>query len=342
MEEPLVYKTAHGLGNRFVIFDLRHLPAETDFAHFLTSAEAQKIADPDRGIGADQVLLLVPPRGTATGETGLARMEVYNADGSRSEACGNGARCLAWLLLQERGGGLGTVALESGQDVLVSRLAKPMAEAGQYGDSASGWVEMVFAPPRILWNEIPVASEVDTLCLTPEALAGLLACEAGALPGAASLVSLGNPHIVFVVADPDAVDLPHLAGWLEAHPWFPERVNIQLITAPAERGAVPPRLHHRVWERGDGETPSSGTGAAAAAFALMRRGLVPPRVRVVEPSTGVLEVSLDGADEDTLAPCAPAPLRQVGPVCFMNEGVWDPLRTPRPGRKGQGEDEEPY
>ena len=339
MEEPLVYKTAHGLGNRFVIFDLRHLPADTDFANFLTAEEAQKIAHPERGLGADQVLLLVPPRGKKAGAEAYARMEVYNADGSRSDACGNGARCLAWLLLQERGGGLGTVALESGQDLLTSRLAKPLADAGRYGDSASGWVEMVLPTPRILWNEIPVASESETLCLSRDALAAVLQCQSAALPGDASLVNLGNPHIVFAVADPEAIDLPHLAGWLETHPWFSQRVNIQLVTLP-DKEAI---LHHRVWERGDGETLSSGTGAAAAAFALMRRGLAPAVVRVVEPGTGVLEVSLDGNQEAPLGTAlAPAPIRQVGPVCFLNEGVWDPLRRPRPGSAGQGEDEEPY
>ena len=329
LEEPLVYQTAHGLGNRFVIFDLRHLPADSDFANFLAAEEAAKIADPERGLGTDQVLLLVP----ATGKEALARMEVYNADGSRSAACGNGARCLSWLLLQERGGGLGSIALESGNDILISRLAKPKPNAGRYGDSASGWVEMSLPAPRILWDEIPVATQTETLCLPPADLARLLDCEASSLPGDASLVSLGNPHIVFAVADVEQVDLPALAQWLETHPWFPERVNIQLVAPPADRGAETPTLRHRVWERGDGETLSSGTGAAAAAFALMRRGLAPPQVEVLEPSGGSLEVFLPEGTEVE----APPSIQQVGPVCFMSEGVWDPLRKPRPKKDGEKE-----
>jgi diaminopimelate epimerase len=231
----------HGLGNDFIVVDARQVPFRP------TVAETRAIADRRKGVGCDQLLILEPAQHAGAD----VFMRILNADGGEVEACGNGTRCVASLLIAE-----------TGRPVTVETLGGLLAAS----PSANDEVTVDMGPAQTRWQEIPLAEERDTLHLGLE-LDGL------ADPVA---VNIGNPHAVFFVPDCEAVDLPDLGPQLEHHPLFPQRANIGVATV-MDRGQI--RL--RVWERGVGITSACGSGACAAAVAAARRDLAERRSVVV-------------------------------------------------------------
>jgi diaminopimelate epimerase len=251
--DELTFHKMHGLGNDFVVLDQRSGKLS------LSVAQIRRIADRRRGVGCDQLLSLEPS------ERADVRMRVYNPDGSESGACGNGTRCVARLIMEERGG---TRALiETAAGVL-------SVSAGIHGYTADMGI------PRFGWDEIPLAGAADTLALDL-ALGPLTAPVA---------LNLGNPHAVFVVEDADAVALAELGPELEHHPMFPERANIGVVEVRDLR-----TLRVRVWERGAGLTSACGSGACAALVAAVRRGLCERSAKVILDG-GSLRIAWNDAD----------------------------------------------
>ncbi len=240
----------HGLGNDFVIVDGRAGPPALD------GDAVRALSDRRRGIGFDQLIVMAPP--SAPGAD--AAFAVLNADGSAAEACGNAARCVAGLLMDELG-----------RDVVHIETASRRLEARR---EASG-VRIDMGAPVFDWRRIPLAAEADT---------DRLALAADGLEGPAA-VNMGNPHAVFLVDDAEAVDLARIGPRLEQDPIFPERANIGVAALVG-----PDRLRVRVWERGAGLTPACGTGACAAAVVAHRRGLCGRRVETVLDG-GSLEIA---------------------------------------------------
>jgi diaminopimelate epimerase len=214
----------------------------------MTAGRARALANRRTGIGCDQLVVLEPS------ERADVRMRIWNADGGEVGACGNASRCVALLL-----GGETRIDTEGG---LISGRA----------DGASATVDM--GTPRFGWDEIPLAYPVDTAAM-PVGWEEL---------GEPAAVNVGNPHIVFFVADADAVDLARLGPIIENDPLFPERVNVNV--ASLEGGTV--RL--LVWERGAGLTQACGTGACATAVAAIRRKLAQSPVEVRLPG-GALTIA---------------------------------------------------
>ncbi|MGH6945944.1 MAG: diaminopimelate epimerase [Kiloniellales bacterium] len=231
----------HGLGNDFVVVDAR------GEAFAPTPAQARAIADRRRGVGFDQLLVIEQARNGKA----AAFMRIYNADGSESGACGNGARCVAALLMQELG-----------VERLKMETAAGLLEAASVGQ---GRVAVDMGPASERWDEIPLAREMAS---------DRLPLEAGPLREPVA-VGLGNPHAVFFVEDASAVPLNDLGPKLERHPLFPERANIGVAQVTGKD-----RLRLRVWERGVGITEACGSGACAAAVAAARRGLTRRKVTV--------------------------------------------------------------
>jgi diaminopimelate epimerase len=170
--------------------------------------------------------------------------------------------------------------------------------------AGQGRIAVLFEPPRFAWRDIPLARPVvDT-----REVAGVAAAEAAGLgPGVA--VNVGNPHIVYFVADPAAIDLPRLGAAIERDPMFPERVNVSFA---ALAGAGPDAVRVRVWERGAGATKACGTAACAVAVATARTGRTGRSVTVTLPG-GDLAISWrpDG------------PIEMTGPVTHEFEGRLD-------------------
>jgi diaminopimelate epimerase len=232
----LDFHKMHGLGNDFVIVDQRSGRLS------LSAAQISRIADRRHGVGFDQLLCLEPS------DKADVFMRVFNPDGSEVGACGNGTRCVARLMMERHG--LGHVSIETRAGVLKATpgLQGYTVDMGRPGQS---------------WDEIPLASAMDTLALD---------IEAGPLKRPTA-VSMGNPHAVFFVDDADAVPLDELGPQLEHHPIFPERANIGVAQVIGED-----RLRLRVWERGAGITLACGSGACAATVAAHRRNLTGRKV----------------------------------------------------------------
>jgi diaminopimelate epimerase len=240
----------HGLGNDFVVLDAR----AGDLA--LGEKAARAIADRHIGVGCDQLLILEPPRAAGAD----VFMRIRNADGGEAEACGNGTRCIADLVMRE-----------TGKDRVVVETVAGLLEAR----AASGHrVGVDMGPARLGWRDIPLARECDTLHV-PLSLGPLVdpAC-----------TSMGNPHATFFVADAEAIDLAALGPRLERDLLFPERANIGVVQVVS-----PERLRFRVWERGAGITIACGSGACAALVAAHRRGLAKRKAEVILDG-GALEI----------------------------------------------------
>jgi len=232
----------HGLGNDFVVIDARAEPFP------LGPDTARAITDRRSGVGCDQLIVMEPPRD----EQADVFMRIRNADGGEVEACGNGTRCVAALIMAEGDGAHCTV------ETLAGLLKADAAGAGR--------VAVDMGAARLDWREIPLAREMETLHLD---------LSQGSLSDPVA-VNIGNPHAVFFVEDAVAVALETLGPRLEHDPLFPERANIG-----AAQLTGTDRLRLRVWERGVGVTRACGTGACAAAVAAHRRGLTGRRVEVV-------------------------------------------------------------
>jgi len=232
----------HGLGNDFVVFDAR------DSAVGLSSAQAKVVADRHFGIGCDTVVV-IGPGGAQTD----ASLRFINADGGEVDACGNATRCIARLLMDERG--LHSVRLATGAGVLICN------------DAGKGLVEADMGPARLEWNEIPLAEQRDTQNFA-------LTLEGQSLP--VSAVSMGNPHCVIFVPDAEKTPVAVLGAKIETHPLFPKRTNVEFVSVIGEN-----RLRQRTWERGIGITLACGTGACAVAVAAARLGKTGRKVDVV-------------------------------------------------------------
>ena len=224
----------HGLGNDFVVVDLRAQRVAID------AAAARVLADRRTGIGCDQLILLEPPRDPAA----QVFMRIRNPDGSEAEACGNGTRCVAALLADDA----------DDRQILIETAAGVLeAEA-----APDGRIAVDMGVPRTDWRDIPLVRAMDTLHV--DLARGPLAEPV--------CTNIGNPHATFFVPDAEAIDLAALGPVLEHDPLFPERANIGVATV-----RDPATIRLRVWERGAGLTPACGSGACAALVAASRRGL---------------------------------------------------------------------
>lgn len=243
----------HGLGNDFVVFDARKQGLALD------AAKARALADRRRGIGCDQVIVIAPS------DKADAAMLIRNADGGEVESCGNAARCVGRLLMEESG--REAVELETLGGILACR------------DAGNGLVTVDMGAPRLQWDEIPLARPVDT---------NRFSLDVGGDVHQAAAVSMGNPHCVLFVDDAQAAPVASLGPQIEHHPLFPNRTNVEFVTV-RDRG----HLRMRVWERGAGITLACGTGACASAAAAHRRRLTNDTVEI-ELDGGTLTIELRG------------------------------------------------
>ena len=240
----------HGLGNDFVILDGRRDAVVFD------AAGARAIANRHTGVGCDQVILIELPQDARAD----AFMRIHNADGGEVAACGNATRCVADILMAE-----------NGRDCVRIQTLAGVLDASRMEDTR---VTVDMGLPGLAWNEIPLATDQDTLSLD---------IAAGPLKQPVA-VGMGNPHAVFFVDDAETIDLAELGPALEHDPIFPERANIGVAQLSDEN-----QLRLRVWERGAGVTLACGTGACAAAVAAHRRGLTGRKVTVTLDG-GALEI----------------------------------------------------
>ncbi|MBN8793523.1 MAG: diaminopimelate epimerase [Stenotrophomonas nitritireducens] len=273
----LRFTKMHGAGNDFVVLDLRDgtPPPDVDLA--------ARIADRHRGVGCDQILTIEPPRDAAS----VASYRIWNSDGSTSQQCGNGARCVAAWLVRDG-------AAQGDEFLIDSPLRTHAVRRLDGGHYAVAMGQPEFEPAQIPLIGFPRARDEYVVPLQGENV------RFGA-------VSMGNPHAVLEVGLIDAAPVERMGPLLQQHASFPESVNVGFAQV-LDNGHV--RL--RVFERGVGETLACGSGACAAAVVLMQRG------RLARDAV----VSLPGGDLRIQWPADEAQIVMSGPAAFVFDGEW--------------------
>jgi diaminopimelate epimerase len=231
----LPFVKMHGTGNDYVYVDC--------FAHAVPDAAAlaRRISPRRTGIGSDGLILI------CRSDVADARMEMYNADGSRGAMCGNGIRCVGKYVADHRLASANPLRIDTDCGIKTLQLE---SRGGQVVRVTVDMGEPILDGPRI-----PVAAE-GRVVDAPLEIAGAV--------HRVTCVSMGNPHCVVFLDDVESLDLEHLGPPFETHPFFPARVNTEFV-----RVESPTRLRMRVWERGSGETAACGTGACAALVAAV-------------------------------------------------------------------------
>ncbi len=258
MTRELPFTKMHGAGNDFVVLD--GLSGELPPLDGL----AQRLADRHFGVGFDQLLVLRPSKSADV------RMEIYDADGSEVEMCGNGIRAV-FKYLRDRGlTEKDELRVETLGGIVVPRWAGPDLVTVDMG-------EPVLAPPKIPTR----LGRGDGPVLDAE-----LAVDGET--HAVSCVSMGNPHAVLYVPDVDDAPVRGLGPRIETHDAFPNRTNVEFVQLLGRD-----RVRQRTWERGTGETLACGSGACAVMVASRLRGVVDARV-TVELRGGELALAWEG------------------------------------------------
>ena len=291
----LNFTKMHGLGNDFMVVDAISQPFR------LRPEMIRKLADRHFGVGFDQLLVVEPP--------GLPdvdfRYRIFNADGSEVEQCGNGARCFARFVRDQRLTNRRVIRVQTAAGVIELRVGR------------EGWITVNMGVPELNPAAIPFAADSRQTVYPVEVEGQSLELSA---------VSMGNPHGVLLVDEVDSAPVATLGPALERHPRFPARANIGFLQV-VDRGNA--RL--RVFERGAGETLACGTGACAAVVAGQMRGLLDKRVRITLPG-GDLVIEWQGEG---------APVMMEGPTARVFDGQ---IRLPgdnrRRGRRQPGRQSE--
>lgn len=289
----------HGIGNDYVYVDAITRP---ELERLNLPVLSERISDRHRGVGSDGLILLCTPEGPDN----HVRMRMFNADGSESEMCGNGVRCVAKFAHDRLGMTRAPMRVETGQGVLAIDF-----ELDRSGKLAAATVDM--GEPTLALESIPVASSElawrrdDNCCI-----------EVGRAREDVLIftpVSMGNPHAVFFEGENESVfggglsalDVARLGPLVEHHPAFPRRVNAHFVAVHSSGEAT-----MRTWERGSGITLACGTGAAAVAVAGVLTGRLARECLLHLPG-GDLGIRWD---EET------GHVFMTGPAEDSFEGVW--------------------
>lgn len=265
----------HGIGNDFVVADAERCGPESGWPDL-----ARAICDRRFGVGSDGLLLV--SRATSAD----FQMRMLNPDGTESEMCGNGVRCVLRWLHREGWTQEPVVSLATGAGMLQLEL------------TANGWVRVDMGPARLSRGEIGMSGDPQARFIE-EPLG-----HSSGLTGAA--VSMGNPHLVVFVEDALAVPLETWGPELETHVLFPSRVNVHFVQVVS-----PETLLQRTWERGAGATLACGTGACAATVAAHLTGRSGSAVTVQLPG-GNLKIEYEQSGHVFMS----------GPAEFVFVGEW--------------------
>ena len=227
MNKLVAYKM-DGLGNDFIIFDKRKKSVS------LTKEQIIKISDRN-SIGCDQVIFIEKD------ENSNAFLKFYNSDGGEISACGNGSRCVAYLLMKENN--KKKISLGTKVGILQAEL------------NDKNLVSINMGEPNFEWNKIPLSKKMDNQNLKIK-INGIDGKEA---IGGFSL-SIGNPHVIFFVKDFNQFNLKEIGPKIENYSYFPEKCNVTLASIKNKN-----HVKVKVWERGVGLTKACGTAACATA-----------------------------------------------------------------------------
>jgi diaminopimelate epimerase len=290
----------HGIANDYIYLDAVGEPgleSRGDLAEL-----ARRMSDRHRGVGSDGLILVC----RATVADADVRMRMFNADGSESEMCGNGVRCVAKFAHDHLGVRARPMRVQTGRGVL------PIEYRTQDGVLIEATVDM--GEPILDLARIPV--DESKLAWGREHSWGVEVtqdrCEV------ATFVSMGNPHAVVFepqhskkrdlsVEELRALDLDRIGPLFERHEAFPRRINVHFVAAQSRREAT-----MRTWERGSGITMACGTGACAVLVAGVLTGRL-DREALLHLPGGELRIAWDQKTNHVL---------MTGPATEVFEGEW--------------------
>lgn len=237
----------HGLGNDYVYVNCFEEKIDNP------PAVARFVSDRHFGIGSDGLIMINPSKAADF------EMEMYNADGSRGEMCGNGIRCVAKYVYD--------YGLTDKTQISVETLGGIKYLDLTVEDGKVSQVKVDMGKPELEADLIPIISEREQVIDEPIEVDGKEYHMTG--------VSMGNPHAVIYVDDVKGLDLEKIGPKFENHERFPKRINTEFVHC-IDRQTV----EMRVWERGSGETLACGTGACAVAVSSILNNLTDTRVTV--------------------------------------------------------------
>jgi len=273
----LAFLKMHGAGNQIVVVDQRqsNLPPPSP-------TELRRLGDDKTGPGFDQLMWVGPARDRSMS----ASYRVFNSDGSECEQCGNGIRCIVWMLAQD----------SSEQKTFKLESPTGTIEATVMDD---GRITVNMGPPEFDPRRVPFLAE---------ARSGQYRLDVAGTTIDVSVLSIGNPHCVVEVSDVSSADVAGLGPAIEHHERFPAATNVGFMRIRDRAN-----IDVREYERGAGETLACGTGACAAVVAGQRLGQLDEEVAVQMPG-GELVVSWRGGAE---------PVWLTGNAELISEGTID-------------------
>jgi diaminopimelate epimerase len=271
----------HGIGNDYVYVSTFDQKAPGDPA-----ALARAVSDRHFGVGSDGLILIVPS------ERADARMRMFNADGSESEMCGNGVRCVAKYVYDHGIARKNRISIETGRGILSLDL--------EIDDGKARRIRVNMGAPILQGSDIPTTLPGNPPLEVPVLLNGREL--------KVTAVSMGNPHAVAYVDDVARFPVEILGPILENHPSFPRRVNAHFVEILA-----PNEVRMRTWERGSGITLACGTGACAVCVAGVLTG----------KSESKLLAHLPGGDLELEWAGEGSPVFMTGPATEVFSGTWD-------------------
>lgn len=270
----------HGLGNDYVYVNCFEEKIDNP------PAVARFVSDRHFGIGSDGLIMINPSK------TADFEMEMYNADGSRGEMCGNGIRCVAKYVYD--------YGLTDKTQISVETLGGIKYLDLTVEDGKVSQVKVDMGKPELEADLIPIISEREQVIDEPIEVDGKEYHMTG--------VSMGNPHAVIYVDDVKRLDLEKIGPKFENHERFPKRINTEFVHC-IDRQTV----EMRVWERGSGETLACGTGACAVAVSSILNNLTDTRV-TVKLLGGDLQIEWDREKDRVF---------MTGPATVVFDGVID-------------------
>jgi diaminopimelate epimerase len=271
------FSKMHGAGNDFVVVDCLGGEPLRDWEGFARFALDRRL-----GIGGDQLLLVDRSRQADF------QMRIHNPDGSRAEMCANGIRAFA-KFVRDRGH-------TRAERITVETLAGIVAPRSLGNDR----FEIEMTPPRFAPEQIPTTLGTGSpgpLLQVP--------LQVGSETLDVTLVSMGNPHCVIFVDDPESAPVTTLGPRIENHAAFPRRTNVEFIAVRS-----PGLIEQRTWERGTGETLACGSGACASGVAAMLAGKAESQVTI----------RLRGGDLEVRWPERQGPVWLSGPAAHVFDG----------------------
>ena len=273
----------HGIGNDYILIDARDM--ERDWSRL-----AIAMCDRHFGIGSDGILLVQPS------DVADYRMDIYNPDGSEAEACGNGIRMFAKYLVEQ-----GLTPPDT-SEIKIQTLGAVGTVQVRRENGRVDSVRASMGEPRLKPREIPVAlkEDIEVVKAYPLRVDGhelTVTC-----------ISMGNPHAVLFTDEPvDRYPLSEIGPKVEHHPFFPSRVNFEVVNVIDRK-----HVEVRVWERGVGETLACGSGACAVGVAA----------RLHDVADSPLQVSLLGGDL-TIEWNGEGEVYMTGPAEYVFTGEWE-------------------